>query len=120
MKFIKAIKENGLDAYTGTIVLTEVAYTLKSFYNLEKQKIIQGLHGIINISGLKILDNYDQNLALELYEKHSIKYIDALIASTDEIFSKEMTVVSYDRDFSKLPVLTLEPSEVLRKEKLQK
>lgn len=119
MNLIKAIKENGLDAYTGTIVLTEVAYTLKSFYNLEKEKIIQGLQGIINISSLKILDSYNQNLAIELYEKHSIKYIDALIASTDEIFSKEMTVVSYDRDFSKLPVLTLEPSEVLKKEKIR-
>ncbi|MBI3379420.1 PIN domain-containing protein [Candidatus Gottesmanbacteria bacterium] len=118
--FIKAIKEKRLDAYTGTIILTEVVYTLKSFYNFEKYKIIQGLQGIINISGLKILDNYNQLLALDLYEKYSIKYVDALIASMSEVYDKEMIVVSYDRDFDKLPILAFTPGEVLKREKLYK
>lgn len=111
---VAAIKENKIDAYTGTIVLTEVAYTLKTFYHFEKDKIIEGLQGIINISGLKILDSYDQNLALNIFEKHSIKYIDALIASNEEIYTRKMTIISYDSDFDKLKILRKEPSQVAK------
>lgn len=113
--FLKSIKENKIEAYTGTVVLTEVVWTLSSFYKISKAKIIEGVHGIINISGLKVTDNYNQNLALTLFEKHSVKYIDALIASNEEIYTKKMTVISYDRDFDKLPVIRKEPKEILAK-----
>ena len=91
---IESIKENKIEAYTGTIVLTEVAYTLKTFYKFEKFKIIEGLQGIINISGLKITDNYNQNVSLDIYGKYSIKYIDALIASNEYIYGRNACVAS--------------------------
>lgn len=111
--FLKSVKENKIEAYTGTVVLTEVVWTLSSFYKISKAKIIEGLRGIINISGLKITDNYNQSLALTLFEKHSIKYIDAFIASIEEVSAKKMIVVSYDRDFDKLPVIRQEPKDIL-------
>lgn len=115
LTLLKVIKENKIEAFTGTVVLSEVAWTLGSFYNISKAKIIEGLRGIININGLKIQDNYNQSLALTLFEKHSIKYIDALIASNEEIYTKKMTAISYDRDFDKLPVIRKEPKDILAK-----
>ncbi len=115
VSLLQSIKENKIEAYTGTVVLTEVAWTLGSFYKISKAKIIEGLRGIININGLKILDNYNQSLALALFEKHSIKYIDALIASNEEVYTKKMTIVSYDRDFDKLPVIRKGPKDILAK-----
>ncbi|OGG20374.1 hypothetical protein A3D03_06020 [Candidatus Gottesmanbacteria bacterium RIFCSPHIGHO2_02_FULL_40_13] len=112
---LQSIKENEVEAFTGTVVLTEVVWTLSSFYKISKAKIIEGVRGIININGLKVLDNYNQSLALTLFEKHSIKYIDALIASNEEVFTKKMTIVSYDRDFDKLPVNRQEPKDILAK-----
>lgn len=111
---LQSIKENKIEAYTGTVVLTEVVWTLSSFYKISKAKIIEGLRGIININGLKILDNYKQSLALTLFEKHSVKYIDALIASNKDIYSKKICIVSYDSDFDKLKVLRREPKEVIK------
>lgn len=111
---LQSIKENKIEAYTGTIVLTEVVWTLSSFYKISKAKIIEGVRGIINISGLKITDIYNQNLALTLFEKHSVKFIDALIASIEEVYTKKMIVVTYDRDFDKLPVIRKEPKDILR------
>lgn len=109
--FLKAVKENKVDACTSTIVLTEIVYTLRSYYQLDKEIIIKGLQSIVQLGGLKIVDEYDHRLALQFFEKYSVKYIDALIASNKSIVSKKMTIVSYDRDFHKLPVLWEEPHE---------
>ena len=110
--FLKSIKENQLEAATGSVVLAEVAWTLHSFYKFSKVKIIEGLHGIAGISGLKIIDNYNDLLAIEIFEKFNIKFTDALIASNENIYTRKMTVVSYDRDFNKLPILHKEPGEI--------
>lgn len=112
---LKAVKENKIDAFTGTIVLTEVTFTLKSYYKFEKDKILQGLRGIKNLGNLTIIDTYNHLLALQLFEKYSIKFTDALIASIEEVSAKKMIVVSYDRDFDKLPVIRQEPKDILAK-----
>ena len=114
LSLLNSIKENKIEASTATVVLTEVVWTLSTFYHISKLKVIEGIQGIIQINGLKIIDNYNHPLALQLFEKHSIKYIDALIASNEDIYAKKMTVVSYDRDFDKLPILRKEPKEVLK------
>ncbi len=114
ISLLTSIKENKIEAYTATVVLTEVVWTLSSFYKISKGKIIEGLTGIINLSGLKIMDQYNQLRALELYEKHSIKYIDALIASNEDIYTKKLIVVSYDRDFDKLKIIRKEPGEIIK------
>lgn len=110
--FLKAVKENQFEAQTATIVLTEVVWTLNSFYKISKGKIIEGLQSIVNMNGLKIIDTYNHSFALQLFERYSVKYIDALIASISPIIDKEMTVVTYDRDFDKLKVLRQEPSGI--------
>ncbi len=110
---LKCIKNNQIEAYTGTVVLAEIAWTLNSFYKIEKERISEGLRSIININGLRIIDEYNHTLALELFGKYSLKYIDALIASNPEIYGKTSIIVSYDRDFDKLPVIRKEPREVL-------
>lgn len=112
--FLKAVKENKIDACTGTLVLTEIVYTLRSYYQLDKEIIIKGLQSIVHLGSLKIVDEYDHRLALQFFGKYSIKYIDALIASHETIVSQKMTIVSYDRDFHKLPVLWKKPHEVVK------
>lgn len=112
--FLKAVKNNRVEAVTATIVLAEIAWTLSSYFGFSKQKTIQGVRSIINLRGLKIIDRYDHLLTLFLYEKYSVKYIDALIASNELIQNKELCVVSYDADFDKLSVLRKEPAEAIR------
>ncbi|MBI2641004.1 PIN domain-containing protein [Candidatus Roizmanbacteria bacterium] len=110
--FLKTLKENKIDAYTSTIVLAEIVFTLKSFYHFEKAEVISAFKSIINLRGLKITDIYNYLKAEDLYSNYPIRFIDALIASDDQILDKKVTIVSYDKDFDKLPVLRKEPTDI--------
>lgn len=113
-KILKSIKENKIDAYCSTIILAEVIWTLQSFYHFKKDESVRALKSIINLRGLKIINKYDHLKAADLYSKYSVKFIDALIASDTQIIEKKTQIVSYDKDFDKLPVTRKEPDEVLK------
>src|SRR3990167_9041037 len=85
IRLLKNVKENRIKAVTGSVILAEIAWTLGSYYNFPKEKIIKAIKAVINLRGLKILDNYQHLLAINLYEKYTVKYIDALIASYQEL-----------------------------------
>src|SRR3989344_147053 len=107
------IKQNKIKAITGTVVLTEVLWTLLSYYKTSKIKAVSSVEGILNLRGLKIMDYYDHRIALELYSLYNVKYIDCLIASARGFDEQKMTVVSYDRDFDKLKILRVEPVSLI-------
>ncbi|PIP62616.1 hypothetical protein COW98_03080 [Candidatus Roizmanbacteria bacterium CG22_combo_CG10-13_8_21_14_all_35_9] len=112
VKLLRLIKNNKIKAITGSVILAEIVWTLNSFYQLEKEVITTAVQSIINLRGLSIVDNYDHSLALSLYHNHSVKYIDALIASIPSIQTREITIVTYDKDFDKLKVIRKEPDEI--------
>lgn len=109
---LKAIKENEIKAQTSTIVLAEIVWTLNSYYKFSKKEATAAVKSILYLRGLDIEDHYHYPKALELYEKYSIKFIDALIASHPEIQEKKMTIVSYDQDYKKLQILFLTPEKL--------
>jgi uncharacterized protein len=113
ISFITAIKENKIKAFTSSIILAEIVWTLSSYYKFEKEKVVMAVKSILNIHGLKIIDKFNHIVAITLYENQSVKYIDALIASIPQIQQKKVTVVSYDRDFDKLKVIRKEPKDIL-------
>lgn len=112
-KFFEFVKLNKIKAVTSHVVLTEIAWTLSSYYGFSKKKVTQALKGIINLRGLAFADNYQALSALDMFERKSVKFIDALLASIKEIEEKKWKVVSYDRDFDKLDVIRTEPKEII-------
>lgn len=113
LSFFKHIKTHSIKAVAPGIVFAEVCWTLSHFYGLSKHDVVQLLRSIIHFHGLTIVDEYDYEKAISLYERHSVKYIDAQIASIPYVQSKEWIIVSYDRDFDKLSVLRKEPADIL-------
>lgn len=111
---LKLINNSEINAYTSNFVLAELVWVLDSSYGESKSKITKSIDGILKLNGLKILDDVDTFKTLELFSKKSVKYIDALIASNSEIQSKKMTVISYNKDFDKLGVKRIEPSDILK------
>lgn len=111
-QLLQNIKTNKLKGVTSSVVLSEIAWTLLSYYNFSKQEVIKALRSIINLRGLNIVDKSQFRLALSLYEKNSIKFIDALIASNADIFNKKIPIVSYDKDFDKINVKRMEPHQI--------
>ncbi|MFS8159663.1 MAG: PIN domain-containing protein [Candidatus Roizmanbacteria bacterium] len=112
-KLLTYIKEGSIRATTSTLVLAEIIWTLQSFYSFSKKGATRVVKGIMNLSGLSIVDSYNPLMAIELYEAKSIKYIDAVIATSEDVRAKRATVVSYDGDFDKVGVLRKEPSEII-------
>lgn len=109
---LKRIKENEIKAITTNTILAELVWVLKSFYGINKQKIIEALKSICGLSGMKIISLADLSMAIKLYEEKKVKFIDALVASIEQIRDKKWTVVSYDKDFDRLKVVRMEPGEI--------
>lgn len=114
-KFLNLIHQNKIEAFTSTIILSEIDWVLESFYKFPKEKVIEGLSSILKLKNLKIIDKFDLLLAIEIYERYPVKFIDTLIASNPKIFKKEVIVVSYDKDFDKIGVKRMTPGRLIKK-----
>lgn len=112
-RLLETVRLNKIKAVTSSVVLAEIVWTLRSYYKFPKEKINQIMKAILNLRGLKIVDNYDSYWATTKFEKTNAKYIDCLIASIEKNRHKKWTIVSYDEDFDKLEVLRKEPKQIL-------
>jgi len=115
LRLLQLVKDNQIEAITSSLVLAEIGWTLKSFYQVPRNKIITMLQAIINLRGLKIIDDYDPQLALKFLKQFNVKLIDAFIASIKPIAQKKWIIVSYDKDFQKFPILSQNPKQVIKK-----
>ncbi len=113
IKLLSKLSEGKYRVVSSSLVMAEFAWTLKSYYELKKVQVLEALQAVRGIRNLKFHD--DQNLVRgnELYASHPVKYIDALIASTPALQDGTMAIVSYDKDFDRLGVRRVEPSELL-------
>ncbi len=113
VSFLELVREGKIKAYTATIVFAESAWTLRSFYKLAKKDVVKALKGTANLKNLSIIDNYNLLYALNLYENHNVKFINAIVASLEPIKEEKMVVVSYDKDFDQLGVERKEPQNLI-------
>jgi len=106
--FRRAIeKKDGL--FTTDLVIAEIVWVLESFYKLAKKEIRDKLEKILNTPNLACPNKDLILVALMLYTKKDIDFIDAYNA----IILKEegiSEVYSYDKDYNSIDWLTrLEP-----------
>jgi predicted nucleic-acid-binding protein len=114
VSYFAYLKQQHTEIITSTVVLAEIAWTLKSHYQKSRMEIVDLIKSIAHISILKIIDDYQHLHALKLYQEHNIKFIDCLIASSKHLQSRTWQLVSYDQDFDKIKGLKrLEPGQVL-------
>lgn len=108
----EAIKKNKIKAVTCNLVLAEVVWVLQSYYHKTREQITEVVRAIINLRGLEIIRKQEYRATLDLYEKFTVKYIDAAIASIGEVQDGSWPVISYDKDFDKLGVIRKEPGQL--------
>lgn len=95
--------------YCSNIVLLEIAYTLKTFYNLTHLQISHYLETLFKTRNLTILEKTNSYEAFKLHKRTKIKFTDCLIATQ---IKPGMTLLTYDHDFLKLiPDQTKSPSD---------
>jgi len=102
------IEGKKINAVTSDLVFAEIVWVLTSYYKRPRSEIVESVE-LINNMPMKTVNTFDRSIAIRLYDRYSVKYIDALIASIDPISKKKWTIISYDKDFDKLGVLWKEP-----------
>jgi uncharacterized protein len=117
-KFFKWLITSDLDIYTSSLVVGEIVWTLSSYYSRKKSEVIEVVEAVTDILGGRIEDDHRIEVASEIYKEYSVKFIDALIASSPSILSGETIVVSYDKDFDKIGIKRLEPSDFIKSKRL--
>lgn len=104
---------NSKDEFITTgMVLSEISWVLGSYYKRSREETSEKLNGILKIKGLKLVDNYNWLSAIKVYRENKVKFIDAVLSTIPQVAQKEWTIVSYDEDFKKLPVLWKKPSDL--------
>jgi len=113
-KLLLHLKEKNISFIIPGIVISEVVWTLKSHYEYPKPLIIKSLKAFLDSKNLSIIDDYNYQTALILFSNHNIKFIDCLIASLPQLIDQKFTLVTYDQDFTQLPILTTTPENILK------
>lgn len=111
-KLLEACRAGLIKAATHDLVLAELIWTLQKVYKQPKQVATELVESVINLRGMEIVSGLDRQSALFLYKTLPVKYIDACLASINQVSKKEWVIVSYDSDFKKLPVIWQKPEEI--------
>ena len=112
-KLLEMARAGKIHVVTSHLVLAEFVWTCLSLYRLKKLEVVKLVSGIASIPHLSVIDVYDTLRALALYEKYSVKFIDALIASHSFFQEHGCSIISYDTDFDILGLTRLEPAHLL-------
>jgi predicted nucleic-acid-binding protein len=108
-QFFKRCLENEEGLFTSQLVIAEIVWVLESVYGTPKEEIRDIIGKILNTPNMMI-DNRDViEEAINIYWLKNIDYVDAY----NSILIKKQkikTIVSYDKDFDRLPwIKRIEP-----------
>jgi predicted nucleic acid-binding protein len=106
------IEDKKVRATTSSIVFAEIVWVLGSFYKFPKSKINEALLSFIRI-GIGFSEGIDMLQAMNGYETHNVKFIDALISANRIFMKSKAIIVSYDKDFDKLNMQRVTPNKII-------
>ena len=89
---------------TGPPVFFEMAWTLKSFYNMSRKRIYECLSSILGLPGLEVTDLDILEEALELFFRTSSDFSDTYIAVLSRKVGAESVATFNAKHFKNLPV----------------
>ena len=89
---------------TGPPVFFELAWTLKSFYEMKKDEIYTCLLSIAGIQGLNVTDIDVITESLEVYKENAVEFSDAYISVLSKKLNTDGVVTFNKKHFNKLDV----------------
>lgn len=107
-EFFESLERGDLRVELKLIVLFQVVFVLKSFYNVPKGDIVSGIQNILKYKGISIKEKKIVHRTLELWSKKNIEIVDCYLIACLEKDSQNL-LYSYDRDFDKFEVNRKEP-----------
>lgn len=99
-KLFQKAEDGKISLWTTDIVILEIIWTLKSFYQLKPQEI---QHSITSLTALENLKVENKNLILEALDFFVNKNVDFVDAYNFLLAKKaDKKIISFDQDFDKL------------------
>ena len=105
---VKKYEKRGEHLWASDMVIAEVVWVLESVYSIPPKAVSQYIESLLDVETFEF-ENHERLLrAVELYRAHEIDFIDCYIvaAAKDKGLA---TVVSFDRDFKKMPIEMIRP-----------
>lgn len=96
--------------YTSSFVLLECSFVLHRIYGFSDIRVQDSLEKIIAMRNMIVVDSSDSRRALAIWKKTRVKFADCFIATQ---VPKGVVLVTYDRDFVKLPGLTVRTPQAI-------
>ena len=90
------------------IVLFQVLFVLKSFYQVPKDEIYEGLICLVTYKGIKIKEKKIVRRMLDIWAENNIDIVDCYLIACLE-GSRQNILYSYDRDFDRFENTRQEP-----------
>lgn len=106
------IEEKKLKVVTSSLVFAEIVWVLQSFYKFPKAEVHTALKAFTAL-GMSYEEKTNIPVAVDLHASHSVKFVDAMLASHPSLQNGKMTILSYDKDFDKLGVKRVEPQDIV-------
>ena len=106
--FFESLEHGEIQVELKLIVLFQVTFVLKSFYQVPREQIADGLKDLLKYKGIRIKEKKIVQRTLEIWRQKQAGIVDCyLIACLDK--DSRSILYSYDRDFDKFNINRKEP-----------
>ncbi len=106
LDFFKNLQNGNVKTKCLDIVFFQIIFVLKSFYKVEKNRIIKIMEHILSLDGLYIKNKRILERALELWKRHPDDIIDCYIVANMEQ-DGENELYTFDKKIKKLGIKTI-------------
>ena len=103
-KLLDKAEKGEVQLVTGPPVFFELAWTLKSFYEMKKDEIYTCLLSIAGIQGLNVTDIDVITESLEVYKENAVEFSDAYISVLSKKLNTDGVMTFNKKHFNKLDV----------------
>ena len=107
-RFFESLEQGEIQVELKLIVLFQVIFVLKSFYNVQKIDIAEGMLDLLEYRGISIKEKRIVHRALELWRDKNLEIVDCYLVASLASNPRNL-LFSYDRNFDKFKIRRKEP-----------
>ena len=105
---VRKFEKGGERLWASDTVVAEVVWVLESVYDVSPKDISRYIESLLDVQTFEFENRERLLRAVELYRAHQVDFIDCYIVASAKD-NGITTVVSYDRDFKKMPIEAIRP-----------
>ena len=113
LKLIREAVQEKIYLYIEPLVLAECVFVLTKVYQFTKEDVVDKLYKLLEFSGIQSQDKHILAMALQIYAKYNIDFVDAYLTSKTQLKEKNMVVTYNVKDFKKADAFYITPDDPL-------